>query len=34
MAKIDASIQLAANGVEISISGFSDSISKFVVGMF
>ncbi|CAD8060302.1 unnamed protein product [Paramecium sonneborni] len=34
MAKIDASLQLAANGLEISISGFSDSISRFVLGMF
>ncbi|CAD8058440.1 unnamed protein product [Paramecium sonneborni] len=34
MAKIDASLQLAANGLEISINGFSDSISRFVLGMF
>lgn len=34
MAKIDPSISLAANGLEISISGFSDSISRFVLGMF
>ncbi|CAK67395.1 unnamed protein product (macronuclear) [Paramecium tetraurelia] len=34
MAKIDATLQLAANGLEFSISGFSDSISRFVIGMF
>lgn len=34
MAYIDPSIQLANNGVEISITGFSDSISRFSNGMF
>lgn len=33
MAKIDPSISLAANGLEISVSGFSDSISRFILGM-
>lgn len=34
MAKIEPSISLAMNGVEISIHGFSDSMHRFVIDLF
>lgn len=33
-AQIESSFEMANNGIEISISGFNDSVDRFTISMF